>query len=186
MPFDDWELLDVEKEPLNKLWVEKGVGDSACSEQSHWEDCKVKKQGMPASTKGVAATNRPIFISGQGEKILSITQGECHYQGYCFLALRIPSWPTSDWLVPTNVKLSNLSLAEYVNHVLYRGGEGTHDFEEDLYKKNGPDKGWMHRSLRPLITHLFSSHGKLLDHLDLNSDPYNRSVGGCVEGRTLR
>lgn len=51
------------------------------------------------------------------------------------------------------------------------GGEGTHDFEEDLYKGNGPDKGRVHRSLRPLITHLFSSHGKLLDHLDLNSDP---------------
>lgn len=123
----------------------------------------MKKQRMPAS-KGTwqLQTNRPTFICVQGEKILQqlrrMSSSVVLFSGTQDIFLAYIR------LVPTKIKLLDLGLAEHISAMSSLGGQG---------KRNGCDKGQVCRSSRLLIPHLFSSHGILLDQLDLNSDPCN-------------
>lgn len=151
-------------------------GGSAVFWTSHWERLGRKEAKNTSVHEGswLPQTNRPVFICVQGEKILSAAQGGCHHQWCCFLARRILSCSTSGWsqsrsgcsvLVLLNV-FQLCPLWEERDSWLWRGSLQ----RKRMWYRTGC------RSSRPLITHLFSSHGKLLDPLDLNSDPYNRSV----------
>lgn len=78
-------------------------------------------------------------------------------------------------LVPVKVRLLSLGLDECISTISSMR-RGTQDFDEELCRANVCEKGQVCRGSSPLLTHLCSSHGQLLDPLDLNSDPYNRSV----------
>lgn len=115
---------------------------------------------LPKGLGSYKQTGLPLSVY-QVKRYFS-NSGECHHQWCCSLALRIPSWPISDWSQPRSSCLILVLLNIFQLCPLW--GQG---------KRNGCDKGQVCRSSRLLIPHLFSSHGILLDQLNLNSDPCN-------------